>query len=63
MSELCEVYFKIKFFTQLSEHVKVLGSIPQLGCWDLSKALPLKTNPEQYPFWTSETPLQLKKGN
>lgn len=62
MSELCEIHFKIKIFTHLSEQIKILGNIPQLGAWNPNNAFALKTGPDHYPFWVSETPLKLKKG-
>lgn len=62
MTELCEISFKIKFFTQLSEQVRLLGNIPALGSWDPKYAYPLKTSPQDYPFWVSEAPIKVKKG-
>lgn len=35
--------FHIEYRTNWSEEVRILGSIPELGCWDESKAIPLRT--------------------
>lgn len=62
MAHLFEVHFKVKFYTQLSEQVKLIGNLPQLGAWDPNRAISLTTNPELYPFWMSTRPILLKKG-
>ncbi len=57
----CEVTFKVKVITNLNQHVKIIGSIPELGLWDTGKAFPLSTNNEEYPYWTNYIPLILPK--
>ena len=43
--------FQVKASTQNGEMIGIVGSIPQLGLWDIKKYLPLHTSGDRYPFW------------
>jgi Starch binding domain. len=58
----CCISFKVKFFTELSESIRVLGNVDQLGNWNPSKAHELITTPETYPDWISPNPIRLPSG-
>ena len=62
MASDCEIIFKIVVHTQFNESVRVVGDIPELGCWDPNKGFELTTNPQQYPVWYNKSKLMLKKG-
>jgi len=57
-----EISFKVKAFTNLNQHVRIVGSIEQLGHWDPLKGLKLNTNMNDYPIWSSSAPILLPKG-
>ena len=59
--EMCEVTFKVKVMTNLEQHVKIAGNIPELGDWNLEKALPLSTSHDEYPHWTNYLPIILPR--
>jgi len=58
----CNIHFRVKYFTEFEETVKVLGNIDALGNWDPSKGLELTTTPHNYPFWMNETPIEVPSG-
>jgi hypothetical protein len=43
--------FQVKAPTQSGEMIGMVGSIPQLGSWDIKKYLPLRTSGDRYPIW------------
>ncbi|KAL2143303.1 hypothetical protein VTI28DRAFT_10610 [Corynascus sepedonium] len=57
-----EVYvtFKGKVTTQWGESVKVVGSTPELGSWDVKKAVPLSASAytESNPLWKITVPMK-----
>ncbi|AEV85978.1 cyclomaltodextrin glucanotransferase [Actinoplanes sp. SE50] len=44
-------------FTSWGQNVYVVGSIPALGSWDVSKAVPLTTTSSAFPTWTGSVAL------
>lgn len=56
--------FQVRAHTQKGEFIGLVGSIPELGMWDVNKCLPLRTSGESYPLWWAEMkidiPLSLK---
>jgi len=46
--------FQVKAPTQSGETIGLVGSIPQLGLWDIKKYLPLQTSGDRYPIWWLE---------
>jgi len=47
--------FQVKAPTQNGEMIGIVGSIPQLGSWDIKKYLPLSTSSDRYPIWWIES--------
>lgn len=57
LSRSSQIEFFIDIKTSLGEHVGLVGSVPELGNWDISKAIYLKTTPSTYPIWRTERPI------
>mmetsp|Transcript_66095 Transcript_66095/g.215010 ORF Transcript_66095/g.215010 Transcript_66095/m.215010 type:complete len:785 (+) Transcript_66095:111-2465(+) len=56
MSGTCDLTFQIECIaTKPGEAVFVVGSAPEIGAWDPSKAVPCLTSPKVFPNWTSQT--------
>lgn len=53
-NQLTNIKFSVKCDTQFKECVAIAGSIPQLGSWNVSKALKMSTNSSLYPTWFTE---------
>ncbi|CAK9085959.1 4-alpha-D-glucan glucanohydrolase) [Durusdinium trenchii] len=47
------VVFEVKCPTVNLEDVRIVGSLPELGSWEPSRALPLSTSEHSYPSWRS----------
>jgi len=47
------VVFEVKCSTVNLEDVRIVGSLPELGSWETSRALPLSTSEHTYPSWRS----------
>jgi len=58
----CNIHFRVKFFTNFSESVVLLGNIEALGAWDAAKAIRLKTTETLYPCWQTEEPIRVASG-
>lgn len=43
--------FQVKAPTKMGESIAILGSIPELGMWDLSQCIHLSTSGNLYPKW------------
>lgn len=46
-------YAQVNAPLQFGEEVRVCGNVPNLGCGDPSRAVPLYTTPRDYPTWSS----------
>lgn len=44
--------FQVSAHTTMGESIGVLGSVPELGSWDISRCLLLQTQRDQYPRWS-----------
>ncbi len=58
--------FQISAYTQTGESIGLVGSTPELGLWDISKCVHLRTSGDRYPlWWTDEIDIQqpLKSGD
>jgi hypothetical protein len=51
-TQITRVQFQVSVETCLGDHVRVVGSCPQLGCWQPDKSQLLTTDPSMYPMWT-----------
>ncbi|PHJ62819.1 lipase [Nostoc linckia z18] len=59
--------FQISASTQTGEFIGIVGSTPELGLWDIKKCVPLRTSPDRYPLWWTDTKINfapsLESGN
>lgn len=53
--DTAQVQFCLRAGTNLGESIYVLGSAKELGNWHLAGAVPLTTDTQTYPLWTSKT--------
>ncbi len=51
--------FQIIAPTQPGESIGIVGSAPELGSWDITRYVPLKTNSARYPVWFTDTSFDL----
>lgn len=56
-----QIEFFVDIKTSYSEHVALIGSVPELGEWDISKAIYLQTSPSTYPIWKTERPIYFQR--
>ncbi|MDZ7969881.1 MAG: DUF1796 family putative cysteine peptidase [Nostoc sp. DedSLP03] len=55
--------FQISAYTQTGESIGLVGSNPELGLWDISKCVHLRTSGDRYPlWWTDEIDIQESGG-
>jgi lysophospholipase L1-like esterase len=52
--------FQINAYTQPGESIGLVGSIPELGHWQVQQCIPLKTSAERYPLWWTDRPIDIK---
>lgn len=50
---LANISFKCKYETSFGEELFIIGNIEELGSWETSKAIKMKTNKSEYPIWFS----------
>ncbi|MDZ7956220.1 DUF1796 family putative cysteine peptidase [Nostoc sp. DedQUE09] len=46
--------FQISAYTQTGESIGLVGSTPELGLWDISKCVHLRTSGDHYPLWWTD---------
>ncbi len=51
--------FQLLAQTQPGESIVLVGSPPELGSWDVTRCIPLKTNADHYPLWWTDAALDL----
>jgi lysophospholipase L1-like esterase len=51
--------FQLNAQTQTGESIGLVGSIPELGSWDVTRCILLKTNADRYPLWWTDAALPL----
>ncbi|MEH2035341.1 DUF1796 family putative cysteine peptidase [Nostoc sp.] len=54
--------FQISAYTQTGESIGLVGSTPELGLWDISKCVHLRTSGDRYPLWWTNIDIQ-ESGN
>jgi lysophospholipase L1-like esterase len=52
--------FQIIAHTQTGESIGLIGSTPELGLWDVTKCVRLRTNADRYPLWWIDTEIDFK---
>ncbi|WP_414513556.1 DUF1796 family putative cysteine peptidase [Nostoc sp. PCC 9305] len=50
--------FQISAYTQTGESIGLVGSTPELGLWDISKCVHLRTSGDRYPLWWTNIDIQ-----
>ncbi|EGR31938.1 trehalose-6-phosphate synthase, putative [Ichthyophthirius multifiliis] len=58
----CEIKFEVACRTNFGDCIFIAGNIKELGNWDASKGIQLKTDDDNYPNWYTENHLSLPKG-
>ncbi|MEA5621163.1 DUF1796 family putative cysteine peptidase [Cronbergia sp. UHCC 0137] len=51
--------FQIIAHTHTGESIGLVGSTPELGLWDITKSIPLRTNANLYPLWWTEIEIDI----
>jgi hypothetical protein len=52
--------FQISAYTQTGESIGIVGSIAELGLWQLKKCVHLRTNSDRYPLWWTDTEINIE---
>ena len=60
--EMCCVYLRVDFNTQLGEEVYLMGENDEVGNWKLERAIQLHSDPLNYPIWQTDWPIWIRKG-
>jgi len=50
-------HFQISAYTQVGESIGLVGSIPELGEWDVTRCVRLQTRADRYPQWFADVDL------
>ena len=48
---IAKLSFRVKYETKYGQSLYIIGSIEELGEWDVSKAVPMATSKDIYPTW------------
>ena len=51
--------FQVSANTQTGESIALVGSTPQLGQWDASKCVNLRTTSDRYPLWWADIEIEV----
>ncbi|MEH2351644.1 DUF1796 family putative cysteine peptidase [Nostoc sp.] len=51
--------FQINAYTQTGESIGLVGSTPELGLWDITKCVHLRTSGDRYPLWWTNIDIQI----
>eukprot|EP01029_Cantina_marsupialis_P009241 TRINITY_DN2160_c0_g1_i1.p1 TRINITY_DN2160_c0_g1~~TRINITY_DN2160_c0_g1_i1.p1 ORF type:complete len:938 (-),score=163.23 TRINITY_DN2160_c0_g1_i1:414-3227(-) len=60
--QFVKVFFKVTAETYPGQEIGLIGNVPQLGSWDISKSLRLETNSSSYPQWSHSEHIKLQAG-
>ncbi|MBW4479429.1 MAG: lipase [Tolypothrix brevis GSE-NOS-MK-07-07A] len=52
--------FQVSAYTQTGESIALVGSTPELGLWDISKCIHLRTSSDRYPLWWTDTYIDIQ---
>jgi Starch binding domain len=52
--------FQIIAETKVGESIGIVGSAPELGGWDITRYVPLRTSGDRYPLWWTDTEINLQ---
>jgi lysophospholipase L1-like esterase len=51
--------FQVRAHTQTGQSIALVGQTPELGAWDVTKAIPLHTTADRYPLWETDGAIDL----
>ncbi len=52
--------FQISAYTQTGESIGLVGSTPELGLWNVTKCVRLRTSADRYPLWWTDTEIDFR---
>ncbi|WP_392533910.1 DUF1796 family putative cysteine peptidase [Nostoc sp. C117] len=52
--------FQISAYTQTGESIALVGSIAELGLWQMKKCVHLRTSGDRYPLWWTDTEINIE---
>jgi lysophospholipase L1-like esterase len=52
--------FQVSAYTQVGESIAIIGSTPELGLWDITKCVHLRTSSERYPLWWTDKTIDIQ---
>ncbi|MEB3293501.1 MAG: DUF1796 family putative cysteine peptidase [Synechococcales bacterium] len=51
--------FQLQAQTKVGESIGIVGSAPELGGWDITRYIPLRTSGDRYPLWWTDREITL----
>jgi Starch binding domain len=52
--------FQLSAHTKKGEYIGLVGSTPELGLWDITRCLRLRTNEDCYPLWWTDAAIDFQ---
>ncbi len=52
--------FQVSAYTQTGESIALVGSTPELGSWDISRCIHLRTSSDRYPLWQTDKEIDIQ---
>ncbi len=52
--------FQVSAYTQTGESIGLVGSTPELGLWDISRCIHLRTSGDRYPLWWTDKEIDIQ---
>ena len=52
--------FQVTASTQTGESIGIVGSTPELGLWDITKCIHLRTSGNRYPLWWTDQEIDIQ---
>ncbi len=52
--------FQVSAYTQTGESIAIVGSTPELGLWDITKCVHLRTSGDCYPKWWTDKKIDIQ---
>jgi Starch binding domain/GDSL-like Lipase/Acylhydrolase family/Putative papain-like cysteine peptidase (DUF1796) len=52
--------FQVSAYTQAGESIGLVGSTPELGLWDITRCVHLRTSGDRYPLWWTDTEIDIQ---
>ncbi len=55
--------FQVSAYTKAGESIGIVGSTPELGMWDITRCVPLRTSADCYPLWWTDTEIEFQSSD